>query len=151
MHTFERRPDERLFRQERDPRANLDSLPGLLLHLGDAWGRRDEANVILVHYQDLLDDLEGQMRRLADHLAIDVPEGRWPALVAAARFDAMRERADVLAPDPVGVMKDRRRFFREGRSGAGPSLLGAEQLARYRERAAALAPADLLAWLHRDG
>ena len=31
-------------------------------HLSDAWARRGEPNVLLVHYDDLLADLEGQMR-----------------------------------------------------------------------------------------
>jgi aryl sulfotransferase len=61
----------------------------------------------------------------------------------------MRARADQLAPDPAGIMKDRSAFFRRGSSGAGRELLTAGELARYEQRAAALAPADFLAWLHR--
>lgn len=34
-------------------------------------------------------------------------------------------------------------------SGGGRELLTAEELAHYEERAASLAPADLLVWLHR--
>ena len=37
-------------------------------HLSDAWSRRGEPNVLLVRYEDLSADLEGQMRRLAGHL-----------------------------------------------------------------------------------
>ena len=48
-------------------------------------------------------------------------------------------------------MKDPAAFFRHGVSGDGPALLSAGELAHYRERVAAMAPADLLAWLHRDG
>lgn len=62
----------------------------------------------------------------------------------------MRSRADQLAPDPVGVLKDRTRFFRQGTSGAGPELLSDDELAHYRARAARMAPSDLLSWLHRD-
>ena len=40
-------------------------------------------------------------------------------------------------------------FFRRGGSGAGRELLTDEEFARYLERAATLAPADLLTWLHR--
>jgi aryl sulfotransferase len=47
-------------RDEADPFEQLDSLDGVFHHLTDAWSRRDEANVVLVHYQDLIDDL---MRR----------------------------------------------------------------------------------------
>ncbi len=130
-----------------DPRAELDSLPGVMWHLGDAWARRHQPNVHLVHYDDLTADLNGQMYRLAELLGLDPPG---PDLVEAATFDRMRDRADRLAPDPAGVFKDRRAFFRTGRSGQGSALLDDATRARYRARAAALAPPDLLAWLHRD-
>ncbi|HEX8628624.1 MAG TPA: sulfotransferase domain-containing protein [Catenuloplanes sp.] len=130
------------------PREELDSLPGVLWHLRDAWARRAEANVVLVHYADLSADLAGQMRRLATRLRISVPEHRWPELVEAATFTRMRARAGELAPDPAGVLKDTAAFFRRGASGSGRDLLTAEQLARYRARVAELAPPELGAWLH---
>lgn len=136
---------------EGDPRAQLDSLPGVMWHLADAWARRDRPNVVLVHYDDLVADREGEMRRLADRLGIDVAEAAWPPLVRAAGFAQMRARADRLAPDQAGVLKDRAAFFRRGSSGAGREVLTEEGVARYHARAGQLAPPDLLAWLHRDG
>jgi hypothetical protein len=133
-----------------DPCAFLDSLPGTMHHLSDAWARRDAPNVVLVHYDDLNEDLDGSMRRLADRLAIAVDDDHWPRLVRAATFDAMRSRSAVLAPDTQGLFKDQNAFFRRGVSGEGRNLLSAEELAHYRERAAARAEADLLAWLHRE-
>ena len=132
------------------PADELDSLPGVLWHLSDAWARRAEANVVLVHYDDLLADLAGEMRALAGRLGVTVAEDRWPELVRAATFARMRDRAEQTAPDAAGVLKDRRRFFRQGTSGAGRARLTSEQTARYRARCAELAPADLLSWLHRE-
>jgi hypothetical protein len=136
-------------RWEGSPAEQLDSLPGVLHHVADAWGRRHEPNIVLVHYDDLSADLDGEMRRLAARLGIDVPEERWPELVDAARFESMRARAEQVAPDATGVLKDRRAFFRGGVSGEGRALLTAEQLAEYEDRVARLAPPDLVAWLHR--
>ncbi|WP_422769281.1 sulfotransferase domain-containing protein [Plantactinospora sp. WMMC1484] len=133
------------------PADDLDSLPGVLWHLSDAWDRRRRPNVLLVHYADLSADLAGQMRRIARRLDIEVPEPRWPALVEAATFGRMRERASALAPDRAGVLRSRTDFFRRGTSGAGRELLDAAELAHYRRRLAALAPPDLLGWLHREG
>ncbi len=113
-------------------------------HLADAWARRDEPNVVLVHYDDLVTDLDGEMARLASDVGLAPPT---PDLVAAARFDAMRARADELAPDVGGVLEDRQAFFRQG--GSSRDDLPAELVARYEARAAALAPPDLLTWLHR--
>src|SRR3954468_22784476 len=64
----------------------LDSLPGVMWHLTDAWHRRTAANVLLVHYEDLRADLAGEMRRIADRLGITVPAERWDSLVEAATF-----------------------------------------------------------------
>ncbi len=88
------------------------------------------------------------MRRLARRLDVTVPEDRWPELVQAATFDDMRTRAQLLAPDPAGIMKDRDAFFRRGTSGAGEEILSQEELARYRGRVAELGSPEVVAWLH---
>ncbi len=105
--------------------------------------------VLLVHYDDLIADLDGQMRHLADLLGIAVPEGKWPALVHAARFEQMRASAGRQVPDPAGVLNDPGAFFRRGYSGAGAEVLSGDELARYYARTARLGPPDLLDWLHR--
>jgi hypothetical protein len=136
--------------QEVDPHQSLDSLPGVAWHLSDAWRRRHQPNVILVHYDDLQADLEGEMRRLAALVDIHVPAERWPALVEAATFERMRAEVDLVAPDPAGILKDKAAFFRRGTSGGGRQLLSEDEYRHYRRRVAQLAPADLVRWLHRE-
>lgn len=136
-------------RTETTPGEQMDSLVGVLHHLSDAWARREHPNVVLVHYDDLQADLGGEMRRLADRLGIDVPEERWSALVEAATFARMRARSDEITPNTLGVLRDNAAFFRSGRSGTGREALGEDELAAYERRVKALAPADLVAWLHR--
>ncbi|MFI7596415.1 sulfotransferase domain-containing protein [Actinoplanes sp. NPDC049681] len=131
------------------PADAMDSLPGVMWHLTDAWRRRQDPNVVLVHYADLVNNLSGEMRRLAARLGIGVPEEQWPLLTDAAGFTQMRARAAQLAPDPVGILKDGNAFFHRGSSGAGRELLTEEELTQYEKRAAELAPDDLLTWLHR--
>jgi hypothetical protein len=132
-----------------DPRLSLDSLPGVMMHLTGAWRLRDDPNIVLLHYADLIGDLEGSMRRLADRLAISIPEGIWPSLVEAATFESMRSHAEQRVPDPAGVLVDATAFFRRGRSGAGAEALMPVALQEYHDRVALLAPPDLLDWLHR--
>jgi hypothetical protein len=137
---------------DRSPREQLDSLPGVMWHLRDAWQRaqHDHAGrVVLVHYDDLARDLDAEMRRIARVLGIAVDEAIWPELVEAATFTRMRARAAAVVPDPAGVLVDASRFFRRGTSGEGRALLTRRELAHYEERAARLAPPDLLGWLHR--
>jgi aryl sulfotransferase len=130
-----------------DPRKSPDSLPGVMWHLSDAWARRDEPNVLLVHYDNLLADLEGQMRWLAGQLGITVPDEPWPALVRAATFESMSGSADTRVPT-AGIFKSNAAFFRRGTSGAGHEILSDEEIAAYHARAAQLAPPDMLTWLH---
>jgi aryl sulfotransferase len=132
-----------------DPREQLDSLQGVMWHLSDAWARRSAPNVVLVRYEDLSADLPGQMHGLASALGISIREEEWPALIEAASFERMGAEAERLVPDPSGVViKDPAAFFRRGRPGAGRELLTRTELDRYNARAAELAPAELLAWLH---
>jgi len=132
-----------------DPREALDSLPGVAHHLRDARDRLGGPHdVVLVHYADLLADLPGQVRRLAQHLGLEASDERVDAVTATTTFAAMRARADEVAPD-AGVLVDRRAFFRGGRSGDGRAAASPAVLARYDARAAELLPEDLRAWLHR--
>lgn len=133
-----------------DPREEMDSLPGVMWHLSDAWARRGEPNVLLVHYEDLIADLAGQMRRLAERLGIAVPGRAWPSLAEAATFEQMRASASQLV-SAGDILVSSAAFFRRGTSGAGREVLSEEELAGYHARAAALAPPDLLAWLHSPG
>lgn len=108
-----------------------------------------DPGVELVHYADLQADLAGQLRRIAAILGIDVPGPAWPGVEEAVGFERMRARAEQLAPDHNGVLRSRAAFFRRGTSGAARELLTPAEITRYESRAATLAPADLLTWLHR--
>ncbi len=129
------------------PQSNL--FPGMLQHLADAWNRRNELNVVLLHYQELATDLEGEMRRVAARLGINVPEKKWPALVRAATFGEMRAAADRIQPED-GLEDSPQDFFHKGVSGAGRELLTDAELAYYHARTAQIAPRDFLTWLHRE-
>ena len=131
------------------PREQMDSLPGVMWHLTDAWARRGEPNMVLAHYDDLSADLAGEMRRLASRLGITVPAGTWPELVRAATFKEMRAGAERII-GPPGVLKSSAAFFRRGTPGAGREELTEREQADYQKRAAQLAPPDLLRWLHRE-
>jgi aryl sulfotransferase len=132
---------------DHDPAERLDSLPGLMWHLSDAWGRRGQPNIVLVHYDNLSADLVGQMRWLAGRLGITVPGYAWPALVRAATFESMSGNADTAVPT-AGLFRSNAAFFRRGTSGAGREILNDREFAAYHDRVAQLAPRNMLAWLH---
>jgi hypothetical protein len=131
------------------PRA--ESLANLVHHIDTFWSVRGRDNVLLLHYDDLQADLDGQMRVVSAQLGIPVDEARWPNLVSAATFDRMRANADRVAPDTTNrIWQDNREFFHRGTSGQWRLLLDEAGLDRYAERIAELAPDDMARWLHRD-
>jgi hypothetical protein len=134
-----------------DPRDDLESLDGVMWHLGDAWARRDAPNVVMLHYGEMWDDLDGTMRQLATRLGMTIDEDGWPALVDAATLDRMRADAGRLAPGPPGLFREPSRFFRAGGRSRGRDLLDPVEIGRYEDRLAGLAPPDLVAWLERRG
>ncbi|QLE70301.1 sulfotransferase domain-containing protein [Streptomyces rectiverticillatus] len=127
-------------------------LAALFHHIRSFWPARTGApNLVLLHYDDFRADLEGQMRSLARRLTVDVPEEKWPELVAAARFEEMRRKADDLVPNrDEGLWHDNADFFRQGTSGQWRTRLGRDDLRRYHARVAELADPEVAAWLHRD-
>ncbi|MGH3931722.1 MAG: sulfotransferase domain-containing protein [Pseudonocardiaceae bacterium] len=128
------------------------SLAALFHHIRTFWPATTGApNLVLLHYDDLKVDLEGQMRYLAQRLGIDMAERRWPELVSAARFAAMRRRADELAPN-VGdaVWRDNAQFFHQGTSEQWRVRLDQDDLRRYHIRVTELGDPEVARWVHRD-
>ncbi|MEM9044937.1 MAG: sulfotransferase domain-containing protein [Pseudomonadota bacterium] len=111
------------------------------------WQHRDQPNMHLMHYADMKADLEGEMRRLARFLEIEVPEDRWPSLVRAAGFASMKRQADQMAPDVnFNMWADNARFFNKGTSGQWEGVLNAESLALL-DKIMAPYPTDYIQWL----
>ena len=133
--------------------AGLTGLKGTLHHLSTCWAARDEPNVHLFHYSDLQADLEGEFRRLAGVLNVELDEGKVPDLVAAARFDSMQQQAEKLAPEVQndGFWNDTNRFFHVGGSGQWQQFMGREDAERYEKRVQELASPELAAWAQAGG
>lgn len=116
--------------------------------LHHAWTRRHEPNVHLVHYADLVADLDGEMRRIAAAIAVDPGVLPWADLVDAATFDAMRSRASDLAPEAgYRIWHDDAAFFRQGGRRNWAELLTADEVAAFEARTAELLGPDAAAWL----
>lgn len=134
------------------PEHATSSLSVTLRHYERALDARHHDNVVVFHYSDLKADLDGEMRRLAARLGIEVEEASWPALVEAATFDAMREHADQLIPNSdQGLFKESKRFFHSGKGGQWREFFDAAAEARYRARVAALTSPEVAAWAHEGG
>ena len=96
------------------------------------WRYRNLPNLVLLHYADLIRDLDGKMRRLADFLEITIDEAQWPALVKAASFNGMKDNAQETAPDAdLGEWSNSADFFHSARMGAWKTELSTENKSLY--------------------
>lgn len=115
-------------------------------HLAGWWPLREERFVLFVHYNDLSADLEGEMRRIADFLDLDIAEDHWADVVARCRIDAMRSEADSAGIHELGFDGGAASFFHQGTNGRWRGVLTETQLGRYGDMVAVL-PGDAAEWL----
>ena len=112
------------------------------------WAERNRPNLLMVHYNDLLADLDEEMRRIARFLDIHIPEEKWPALVNAAGFPFMREHGATLMPRAAqGWDKGAERFLNAGTNGRWRGVLTAEDVALYEARVQRELSPNLAHWL----
>lgn len=115
-------------------------------HLAAWWPRRHQANVLFVHYADLSADLAGEMRRIADHLGIDVADNDWPEVVARCSLDSMRAAAEAQGSD-LGFRGGAKSFFFQGRDGRWKEILTDAHVERYRALVAEGLSVEAADWL----
>ncbi|MEP7359950.1 MAG: sulfotransferase domain-containing protein [Chloroflexota bacterium] len=117
--------------------------------IGTYWDARDEPNVHLFHYQDMWNDLDAEMRRVASALAVPVDEATWPDYVDAATLKSMRGRAAKAAPDAhLPIWKSPEEFFHSGGTREWANLLTPEEVAHFDARLRELA-GDSYDWITR--
>lgn len=105
------------------------------------WDARDASNVLLVHYADLSSNLEGEMRRVANFLGIEIIEELWPAMVEAAGFGAMRRDGDkIMGRATARFRRGSGGFFFKGTNNRWKGVFRAEDLALYDAEMARLPP-----------
>jgi aryl sulfotransferase len=119
-------------------------------HAAAWWPHRHRENVLLVHYNDLQADLDGQMRRVAAHLGIAVDGAAWPDLVDAARFESMKRSGRLLLGPMDRFAGGPDAFLYKGSNGRWRDVLSDDDLVLYDKMAARLDPA-LRDWLEGKG
>jgi len=119
-------------------------------HAKTYWEYRQLANLHFLHYADLKADLDGQMRRLARILELEIDEARWPGLVNAATFAEMKRNADRTAPDTdLAIWRDNAQFFHSGSNAQWRDALSDESVALYKKVRNERVSRELGEWLER--
>lgn len=124
----------------------------LLHHVRTWWEWRHLPNVLFVHFNDLLADLSGEMRRVAAFLGIEVPEAEWDARVELATFASMKKRAETLVPNAgAGFEGGAQRFLFKGTNGRFKDVLTEADLALWEANVARQLPPACAHWLEHGG
>jgi aryl sulfotransferase len=112
------------------------------------WAERKRANFLLVHYNDLKHDLDGEMRRISQFLEIEIPQTTWPSLVSAANFESMRAAGSTLMPQTRSMfVEGSDRFFNMGVNGRWRGVFEHSDLMLYNTKVQAKLSPALAAWL----
>ena len=116
------------------------------------WNFRALPNLRLVHYNDLLQDTEGEIRRMAEFLEIDVPERCWPGIVKAVSFEEMKRQGERYAPGGGQFWKGgAATFLHKGTNGRWRDVLSADEMALYDAACERALTPDCRAWLENGG
>jgi len=103
-----------------------------LHHAETWWNYRHLPNIRLVHYADLLADLEGEMRGLASYLDIEVPEECWPNVVDACTFESVKKDPEKVVGDMSAMFEGgAQTFINKGTNGRWRGVLSEADLALY--------------------
>lgn len=111
------------------------------------WALRDEPNVLLLHYQQLKNDLRAQIVRLARFLDIDPASLRMEAIVEHCSFEYMSARAEKMAPFGGTHMSSAKAFFHKGLQRDHRHELTPEQVHRFNRTALDKLGNDCAHWL----
>lgn len=84
------------------------------------WALRDQPNVLLLHYRDMVADHEGSVRAIADFLGIDPPADQWAKILEYTSFSWMKAHEDKFEARTVSnpTLLDPGAMIRKGRAGA---------------------------------
>jgi aryl sulfotransferase len=112
------------------------------------WAAQRDANMLLVHYADMKADPEGEIRRIAGFLGIELPETIWPDVVAAADIKSMKAHGEVIVPFAQDLWDGgAQRFINKGVNGRWQGVFSADDLAWYADLVKARFSPALAAWL----
>lgn len=111
------------------------------------WARRQQSNMLFVHYNDLKANLSGEMHRIADFLGINVPEALWENVVDRCTFESMRESGDKVGPFDILFEGGVKGFIFKGTNGRWRDVLTSDEVARYQKCASECLPAEAVDWL----
>lgn len=129
---------------------------GNLHHTQTYWNYRHLPNLHFLHYRDMLADLPGTIRRLADWIGHPVTDDEVARVANEASFTSMKKKAikadeETASDEPQFFSGGNATFINKGTNGRWRDVLTEEDLALYEATKAKVLTADCAAWLENGG
>ena len=103
-------------------------------HVRGWWSHRNDPNVLFLHYEDLLGDLEGCLRRIVAFCGFEIGPERFPTILERCSFAFMKQHESQF-DHLTGTLWEQglqlNAFLRKGRAGDWKEHLNPEQEARF--------------------
>jgi len=121
-------------------------------HIRSWWAIRSLPNVLLVHFNDLKDDLEGTIRRIAAFIEIPVDRASFSRVVEHCTFDYMKAHATKVAPRGGEFWNGgAATFINKGSNGRWREALSEGEISEYEARALSELGPACANWLAKGG
>jgi aryl sulfotransferase len=113
------------------------------------YAARNLPNLLLVHFNDLKADLEGEIRCIAEFLDVPVPEDKRADILEHCSFAYMKEHAAKMAPPQAAAVWEggADTFIHKGSNGRWRDVLSVEDVRMYEEKAVEELGEECAGWL----
>ncbi len=116
------------------------------------WNFRHLPNIQLFHYNDMLENTEREVRRMASFLEINVPEDAWADIIKAVSFAEMKRQGDLYAPGGGHFWKGgAQTFLHKGTNGRWREVLSDKEMTYYEAACDRALTPDCYKWLENGG
>jgi len=123
-----------------------------LHHVQTWWDYRQLPNILLAHFTDLLADPEGQIRRVAKYLDIEIDEQHLPGILQRISFRDMKENFDKVFPEANHLFRGGgQTFMHKGTNGRWRGVLTEAELEQCRMAVERELAPDCANWLEHGG
>lgn len=123
-----------------------------LHHIQSWWDYRHMPNICFVHFADLLRDPEGEIRRLANYLEIELDEDELPGILQRISFGGMKKNFTNIMPEADMIWRGGgKTFMNKGTNGRWRDVLSEADLKLYGAAVARELTSDCAEWLEHGG
>lgn len=112
------------------------------------WDFKHLDNIRLIHFNNLLNDLEGEIQRIADFLEIRLAHDLVRPIAEAVNFKTVKQNAELYEPDAARIWRGgSQTFFNKGTNGRWRAILTEAELKLYETTIARELSPECARWL----